>query len=42
VFNDQGSIRNQDLVAGLGSVTYGEPFKWVGPRRFFLGARLVF
>ncbi|HVQ28276.1 MAG TPA: TonB-dependent receptor, partial [Vicinamibacteria bacterium] len=42
VFNDQGSIRNQDLVAGLGSITYGEAFKWVGPRRFFLGARIVF
>ena len=40
--NDQSTIREQDLVAGLGSFEFGEAFQWVTPRRFYLGARLVF
>ena len=42
VFNNQDSIRNQDLVAGAGGTAFGEPIRFIDPRRFFLGARLVF
>lgn len=42
VLNDQGSIRNQDLVAGTGSIRFGEGIRFLGPRRLFLGARISF
>ena len=42
VFDNQDSIRNQDLVAGSGGIAYGEPIRYQDPRRFFLGARLTF
>jgi hypothetical protein len=42
VFNNQDSIRNQDLVAGSGGIAFGEPIRFNDPRRFFVGARLVF
>jgi Carboxypeptidase regulatory-like domain len=45
IFNatdNQGSIRNQDLVAGLGTVLFSQPIRYNDPRRFFLGARLNF
>jgi hypothetical protein len=40
--NDQATIRNQDLVAGNGGSDFGEPISWVSPRRFYLGARMLF
>jgi hypothetical protein len=40
--NNQGSIRNQDLVAGSGGTAFGEELQWVPARRAFLGARLKF
>jgi len=42
VFNNQDSIRNQDLVAGSGGTAFGQPIRFNDPRRFFLGARLSF
>jgi hypothetical protein len=42
VFNNQDSSRNQDLVAGAGGTLFGEPIRFIDPRRFFLGARLTF
>jgi len=42
VFNNQDSIRDQDLVAGSGGTAFGEPIRFLDPRRFFLGARLTF
>jgi hypothetical protein len=42
VFNNQDSIRNQDIVAGSGGTDFGEPIRFNDPRRFFLGARLTF
>jgi hypothetical protein len=42
VFNRQGSIRDQDLVAGSGGVSFGAPIRFQDPQRFFLGARLTF
>jgi hypothetical protein len=42
VLNEQDSIRNQDLVAGAGGTAFGEPIRFVDPRRFFIGARLSF
>jgi hypothetical protein len=42
VFDNQDAIRNQDLVAGAGGTAFGEPIRFIDPRRFFLGARLVF
>ena len=42
LFNDQDSIRNQDLVAGSGGVAFGQPLRYLDPQRFFLGARLNF
>ena len=43
VFDGQGSIRNQDLVAGTGTVAFGAPLRYQEPpRRAFLGARLSF
>ena len=42
VLNNQDSIRDQDLVAGAGRTAFGEPIRFLDPRRFFLGARLTF
>jgi Carboxypeptidase regulatory-like domain len=42
VFDNQDSIRNQDLVAGSGGIAFGDPIRYNDPRRFFLGARLTF
>ncbi|MFN2443876.1 MAG: carboxypeptidase regulatory-like domain-containing protein [Thermoanaerobaculia bacterium] len=42
VLDDQAVIREQDLVAGAGGNAFGDPFQWVSPRRFFVGARLNF
>ena len=42
VMNSQGSIRNQDLVAGSGGKAFGDPILWVNPRRAFLGTRVKF
>ena len=42
IANNQSAIREQDLVAGLGTTAFGEDIKWVTPRRAFIGARLKF
>ncbi len=42
VANNQGAIREQDLVAGQGSIRFGDPLQWLTPRRAFVGARLRF
>jgi hypothetical protein len=42
VLNNQDAVRNQDLVAGQGTTSFGDPIVWVQPRRAFLGARLRF
>lgn len=46
IFNaldDQSVVREQDLVAGEGAGRlFGDPINWVDPRRFYLGARLLF
>ena len=42
VLNNQDSIRDQDLVAGAGLTAFGDPIRFLDPRRFFLGVRLTF
>jgi len=42
VLDKQGSVRNQDLVAGSGGNAFGDAIEWVNPRRAFLGARVKF
>jgi hypothetical protein len=42
VFDNQDSIRDQDITAGSGGIAFGEPIRFLDPRRFFLGARLTF
>ena len=42
IADNQGAIRNQDLVAGSGSTAFGDEIQWITPRRAFLGARLKF
>jgi hypothetical protein len=42
VLDNQNAIRNEDLVAGSGGTSYGEPIRFLDPRRFFLGARVTF
>jgi hypothetical protein len=42
VLNDQGAVREQDLVAGQGTRAFGDEILWNLPRAFFLGARLSF
>jgi hypothetical protein len=39
VFDEQGSIRNEDLVAGSGAAAFGEGIQFVPPQRYFLGVR---
>lgn len=42
VLDEQDSIRNQDVVAGVGANPFGDGILFNDPRRFFLGARLSF
>ena len=42
VLDNQDSIRDQDLVAGAGGTAFGQPIRFLDPRRFFLGARVTF
>ena len=42
VLDEQGSIRNQDLLTGLNGIAFGEGIDFVEPQRFYLGARLRF
>ena len=42
IADNQGAIREQDLVAGSGSTAFGDEIQWVTPRRAFFGARLKF
>jgi hypothetical protein len=42
ITNNQGAIREQDLVAGSGSNPFGSEIQWVTPRRAFIGARVKF
>jgi hypothetical protein len=40
--NRQSPIQENDLVAGLGTVGFGDAVSWVLPRRAFIGARVRF
>ena len=40
VLDEQGAIRDQDLVAGAGGVAFGDGIRFNPPRRVFLGVRL--
>ncbi|MGE0444707.1 MAG: carboxypeptidase regulatory-like domain-containing protein [Vicinamibacterales bacterium] len=40
--NNQTGIRNQDLVAGQGTLVFGQPIQWMTPRRAFVGVRRRF
>lgn len=42
VTDGQGAMRDQDLLAGNGGVSFGDPLTYVGPRRLYLGVRLGF
>ena len=42
LFDNQNSIRNQDLVAGAGGNAFGDGIRFTPPRRVFIGARLSF
>ena len=42
LFDSQGAIRNQDLVAGAGGNAFGDGIRFTPPRRVFIGARLSF
>jgi hypothetical protein len=45
VFNaldEQGSTRDQDVLAGTGGIAFGEPIYFNLPRRLYLGARVSF
>ena len=42
LFNNQATIQRNDLVAGLGTVAFGDDVSWVLPRRAFIGARVSF
>ena len=42
LFNSQAAIQLNDLVAGLGTVAFGDAVSWVLPRRAFIGARVSF
>lgn len=42
VTNSQATIRTQDLVAGQGSIHFGDGLLFNPPRRAFLGARIKF
>jgi hypothetical protein len=40
--NNQDSIRNLELVAGAGGIEFGDGVLFNLPRRFFIGAKLIF
>jgi hypothetical protein len=42
ITNNQGAIREQDLVAGQGTTAFGDALQWITPRRAFIGARVKF
>ena len=42
VFDDQATVREQDLIGGGGGAAFGQGTDFADPRRFFLGARLRF
>ena len=42
IFDDQATVRNQDVVAGTGGIEFGEGLQWLAPRRAYLGIRLGF
>ncbi len=42
VLDDQGAVRDQDLVAGAGGVAFGDGIRFIPPRRLFLGVRLSY
>ena len=42
LFNDQATVRTEDLVAGTGSTAFGDDITWVQPFRAFFGARVRF
>ncbi len=42
VTDGQGPMRQQDLEAGRGGISFGEDLNWVAPRRLYLGVRLGF
>jgi len=42
VLNGQGATRNEDRVAGSGTIAFGEAMEFRAPRRFYLGARVSF
>lgn len=42
VFDDQATIEEEQLISGSGSFAFGEAKDWVEPRRFYLGAKLIF
>lgn len=42
VLDDQATIEEEAFVAGSGSFEFGQAKDWVEPRRFYLGAKLIF
>jgi hypothetical protein len=42
VTNNQDSIRNLELIAGAGGLEFGDGILFNLPRRFFIGAKLIF
>jgi hypothetical protein len=42
LFNDQATVRTEDLVAGTGTTAFGDDITWVQPFRAFFGARVRF
>lgn len=42
ILDDQAIVEEEQLVAGSGSFAFGEGKDWVEPRRFYLGAKVLF
>ena len=42
VFNEQSATRRYPNMRGSSSYAFGEPYVFVPPRRFYLGARVSF
>ena len=42
VLDDQAVIEEEQLINGSGSFAFGDGKDWVAPRRFYLGAKLLF
>ncbi|MDA8621249.1 TonB-dependent receptor [Psychrosphaera sp.] len=42
ILDDQAVTEEEQLVAGSGSFEFGEAKDWVAPRRFYLGAKVLF